>query len=183
VKVLVCPLDWGLGHATRCIPLIRALLAAGHQVRVGAAGGGLALLASEFPGLDVFAFPGYRIRYSRSSAFFLPVMLAQMPRILLGMRAEGRRLRRILAQHPCDLVITDGRYGARAPGIPAVFVTHQVAIKVPGRFPGRALVERALRALNFRALRRFDRVWVPDDAEEPSLSGSLGLAPGAHAHL
>ncbi|MBU3745270.1 MAG: glycosyl transferase family 28, partial [Sediminibacterium sp.] len=32
IKVLVAPLDWGLGHATRCIPIIAALLSEGYEV-------------------------------------------------------------------------------------------------------------------------------------------------------
>jgi uncharacterized protein (TIGR00661 family) len=183
MKILVCPLDWGLGHATRSIPLIRALLQNGHEVRIGAAGGGKLLLQSEFPDLEVFDFEGYRVRYSRSPAFFLPVMLAQLPRVLGGMITEARRLRRILAERPCDLVISDGRYGVYAKGIPCVFITHQVFIRVPGRFPGAGAVERLLLALNLRLLRRFDRVWVPDFPGRRNLSGDLSHKTGGPGNL
>jgi hypothetical protein len=177
MRVLVCPLDWGLGHATRCIPLIRALLGNGHQVRIGAGGGGLALLRAEFPGLDVFEFPGYRVRYSRSPALFLPIMLAQLPRLLLASVAESRRLRRILKGHPCDLILSDGRYGVRSASVPSIFVTHQLFIRVPGRFAGTALAERLILALNLSLLRRFTRVWVPDYPGDRSLSGELSHKP------
>lgn len=183
MKVLVCPLDWGLGHATRCIPLIRALLANGHQVRIGAAGGGLGLLRGEFPDLDVFEFPGYRVRYAASPRFFLPVMLWQLPRVFSGMREESRRLERILAEHPADLVISDGRYGVRPKRLPGIFITHQVFIRIPGRFPGLALAERILLALNLHLLRAFDAVWVPDFPGADSLSGELSHKPGAPAGL
>ena len=183
MKVLVCPLDWGLGHATRCIPLIRALLANGHQVRIGAAGGGLVLLRGDFPELDVFEFPGYRVRYSASPRFFLPVMLWQLPRVLSGMRRESRRLEKILADHPADVVISDGRYGVRPRRLPGIFITHQVFIRIPGRFPGLAWAERFLLALNLRRLRAFDAVWVPDFPGKDSLSGELSHKPGAPASL
>jgi hypothetical protein len=183
MRVLVCPLDWGLGHATRCIPLIRALLANGHQVRIGAAGGGLGLLRGEFPELDVFEFPGYRVRYAASPRFFLPVMLWQLPRVLSGMREESRRLEKILADHPADVVVSDGRYGVRPGRLPGIFITHQVFIRIPGRFPGRAWAERILLALNLRRLRAFDAVWVPDFPGSDSLSGELSHKPGAPANL
>lgn len=183
MRVLVCPLDWGLGHATRCIPLIRALLANGHQVRIGASGGGLGLLRGEFPDLDVFEFPGYRVRYAASPRFFLPVMLWQLPRVLSGMREESRRLERILADHPADVVISDGRYGVRPRWLPGIFITHQVFIRIPGRFPGLAWAERILLALNLRRLRAFDAVWVPDFPGADSLSGELSHKPGAPAAL
>lgn len=177
MRILVCPLDWGLGHATRCIPLIRALLENGHQIRIGAAGGGRSLLQAEFPDLDVFDFPGYRVRYSRSPALFLPVLLAQSPRVLAGLFAESRRLRRILSENPCDLIISDGRYGVHSSRVPTVFVTHQVFIRIPARFPGAAFAERLVLALNLRLLRRFVRVWVPDFPGSDSLSGDLSHKP------
>lgn len=183
MRILVCPLDWGLGHATRCIPLIRALLANGHQVRIGAAGGGLSLLRGEFPDLDVFEFPCYRVRYAVSPRFFLPVMLLQLPRVLLGMRKESRRLQAILADHPADVVISDGRYGVRPLRVPGIFITHQVFIRVPGGFPGAVWAERLLLALNLRHLRAFDAVWVPDFPGLDSLSGDLSHKAGVPANL
>jgi hypothetical protein len=152
--------------------LIRALLGSGHAVRIAAAGGALRLLRSEFPGLPWNEFGGYRVRYSRSGAFLLPSLLAQAPAFLLGLRSEGRRLRRLLAEHPCDLVISDGRYGMRAPGVPAILVTHQIALRVPD-WPGRAWAEKVLLKLNLKALDGFDRVWVPDWPGELSLAGEL----------
>jgi predicted glycosyltransferase len=183
MRILVCPLDWGLGHATRSIPLVRALLADGHQVRIGAAGGGLRLLRAEFPGLDVFEFPGYTVRYARSPRWFLPVMLLQLPFVLLGMRSESRRLRAILADHPADLILSDGRYGVRSDVVPSIFITHQVFIRIPGRFPGSGFAEKALLALNLRRLRAFDRVWVPDAAGADSLSGELSHGSGLPENL
>lgn len=173
MRILLCPLDWGLGHAARCIPLIRALRENGHEVRVGAAGGGKLLLEREFPGLDIFDFPGTRIRYARNPALFLPVMLMQLPGLFLGMLSEKRRLRRILDEQQFDLIISDGRYGVCTSRIAGIFITHQVFIRIPGRFPGLHLAERLLLALNLRLLRRFRRVWVPDFPGDKNLSGDL----------
>src|SRR5690606_23533997 len=177
MRILVCPLDWGLGHAARCVPLIKALREIGHDVSVGATGGGKLLLEREFPGLDIFEFPGTRIRYARNPALFLPVMLMQLPGILLGQISEARRLRRILAARPFDLILSDGRYGVRASGIPSIFITHQLFIRIPGRFPGSRLAARLLLALNMRLLRRFQRVWVPDFPGGENLSGNLSHGP------
>ncbi len=173
MRVLVCPLDWGLGHAARCVPLIRALLANGHRVRIGAAGGGLRLLRQEFPDLEAFVFPGHAVRYSRSPAFFLPVLLWQLPRLLAGMLAESRRVGEILREHPYDLIISDGRYGVSSRTVPSIFITHQIFIRVPGRFPGIAWANRLVLAVNLRLLRRFSRVWVPDFPGADNLSGEL----------
>ena len=183
MRILVCPLDWGLGHAARCIPLIRALQANGHQVRIGASGGGLRLLRQEFPELEAFDFPGYAVRYSRTPAWFLPVLLLQLPRVLAGMRAESRKLAEILSARPCDLILSDGRYGVFSPRVPTIFITHQIFIRVPGRFPGIGLANRAVLSLNLRLLRKFARVWVPDFPGSDNLSGDLSHLPCALANL
>lgn len=177
MKVLVCPLDWGLGHATRCIPLVRALIRSGHEVLIGASGGGRRLLAAEFPGIEVFDFPGYSVRYSSNAATLLPVLLAQLPGLFLGMLRERSRLLEILTEKGIDRVISDGRYGVRTRKVPTVFITHQVFIRVPGRLPGSALAERALLSLNLKLLRGFREVWVPDFPSRPNLSGDLSHKP------
>lgn len=183
MRVLVCPLDWGLGHATRCIPVVRALIRSGHDVVLGAAGGGLSLLKSEFPELEIFDFPGYPIRYSRRAATLLPVLLAQLPGLFMGMLRERSRLDRIIAEKRIDRVISDGRYGLRTRKVPSIFITHQIFIRVPGRFPGSGIAERVLLALNLRLLRGFREVWVPDFPGEPNLSGELGHKPCRGARI
>ena len=180
MRILVCPLDWGLGHAGRCIPLIRALRAAGHEIRFAAAGGALRLLRSEFPGLPWHDLPGYRVRYARSAALLLPVLLAQAPAVLAGLWAERRRLARLAAAHPCDLVISDGRYGLRLPGIPAILITHQIAFRLPARLPGRAIAEGILLRQNLKMMSGFARVWIPDWQHARSLAGAL-TGPGLPA--
>lgn len=173
MRILVCPLDWGLGHASRCIPLIRSLIKNNHTVIIGASGGGRRLLEIEFPELEIFEFPGYRVRYSRSPAWFLPVMLIQLPALLLGYRRENALLSNILSERKIDLVISDGRYGVNSSVVPCVFITHQIFIKVPGQFPGVARVERLVLILNTFFLRRFLEVWIPDFPGPKNLSGDL----------
>lgn len=173
MRVLVCPLDWGLGHATRCIPIIRALLRNGHEVLIAAGGGGRRLLAAEFPSLQVLDFPGYPVRYSRHAATLLPVLLAQLPGLFLGMLKERSRLEALVATHRIDRILSDGRYGVRSRKIPTVFITHQIFIRAPGKLPGSSLAEKLILALNRRLLKGFAEIWVPDLPGEPNLSGDL----------
>jgi hypothetical protein len=178
MRILICPLDWGLGHATRCIPLIRALRR-NHEVVIGAGGLGRRLLSAEFPEAEVFDFPGYRVRYSRHPLLFLPFLLLQAPFLLAGLMAERRRLERIVAERKIDLVISDGRYGCRAAGIPSILITHQIFIRVPGG----AVARKLLFALNARLLGKFREIWVPDVAAVPNLSGELGHGRHGLEHL
>jgi UDP:flavonoid glycosyltransferase YjiC (YdhE family) len=178
MKVLVAPLDWGLGHATRCVPLIRALRAAGHDVIPCASGAGLRLLRAEFPDLEARALPSYAMRYTRHRALLPLWLLLQLPLFLLSIWRDGRAAVRIARETGAGLIISDGRYGFRSGRNPTVFVSHQLAIIPPGPRALRALLAPALRALNRRALGGFAEIWVPDFPGTPNLSGSLGHPPG-----
>lgn len=178
--VLIAPLDWGLGHATRCIPLIRALERAGHTVVACAGGAGARLLRAEFPHLTVEDVPGHAMTYTRNRALLPLWLLAQLPLFLRGVWREGRAARRLARRHQAGLIIADGRYGFRAPGVPTVFVTHQLEIVPPGPAWARAAIAPLLRRLNARALRGFAEIWVPDFEGPVNLSGALGH-PAARA--
>jgi len=175
--VLIAPLDWGLGHATRCIPLIRALERAGHTVVACAGGAGARLLRAEFPRLEVEDIPGYAMTYTKRRALLPLWLLAQLPAFALGSWREGKAARRLARAHGAGLIIADGRYGFQVAGIPSVFVTHQLAIEPPGPAWLRAVLTPLLRPLNARALRRFDELWIPDFPGALNLSGALGHPP------
>jgi len=174
MRILVCPLDWGLGHATRCIPLIRALRAAGHDVFPYAAGSGRKLLQTEFPDLEVGDLPGYAMRYSRNP-FFLPLKLsAQMPAFLFSILRERWRVGGLIRKHKIQCVISDGRYGLRSGKAHGIFISHQLRIQPPGPRWLRGILTGPLMGLNRWALRNFQEIWVPDFPGSKSLSGMLG---------
>ena len=53
-RILVAPLNWGLGHATRCMPIINALLANNFEPVIASDGYALSLLKKEYPNLQFF---------------------------------------------------------------------------------------------------------------------------------
>ena len=174
MRILICPLDWGLGHATRCIPLIRAFRSAGHEVMVYASGAGYRLLRAEFPGLQIGRLPGYAMRYSRHR-FLLPFwLLLQLPLFLLSAVADRFRAASLARRHDADLVISDGRYGFRTVRAPCVFITHQLCLLPPLPRKAREGMLPWLTALNRLALRGFAQIWVPDFQGHRNLSGRLG---------
>lgn len=168
-KVLIVPLDWGLGHATRDIPLIHELLNAGCEVVIAAEGKHAALLSREFPALTILPLPGYRITYSQKGLFFGLKILRQAPKIWNAVRREQAWLRKTVAEHGIHGVISDNRFGLWHASIPCVFISHQLLIKTP--FGG--FTERLLQRLNYRFINRYSACWVPDFASEPNLSGEL----------
>ncbi|SJZ66812.1 glycosyltransferase [Sediminibacterium ginsengisoli] len=161
-KVLVAPLDWGLGHATRCIPLIRALTASGYEVLVAAEGAQEELLRREFPELQFMYLAGYRVKYSKARWSLPFVLMKQAPYILKIIAKEQAWLKQTIKEHNISLVISDNRYGLYSDSIPAVFITHQLTIKAPFSW-----LEKLLRKINYRYINRFTACWVPDMAVTP----------------
>jgi hypothetical protein len=80
-RILVAPLDWGLGHATRCIPVIRELLLQNCDVWLAGEGAQKELLKTEFPGLPFLDLPGYRIMYAKTKKGLIWKMIQQGPKM------------------------------------------------------------------------------------------------------
>ena len=164
-RILVAPLDWGLGHAARCVPVIKALQAHGAVPILGADGGPMALLRQEFPALEHVRIPGAVVRYGRGSSQ-LWSLTRQFPAMIRSVRAEHALFQRLKQQLQLDAVISDQRFGLRSDDLPSVLITHQV-------FPFTPIAQGALRKFNGWQISRFDRCWVMDEAEAPGLAGDL----------
>lgn len=165
----MAPLDWGLGHATRCFPLIRELQAQGANVWLAGEGPSAALLQEAFPELPMLNLQGYRVRYAKTKAGLVVKILMQIPGLLSTIKQENRWLKKIVATHQIDAVISDNRYGLYHKKIPCIFITHQLRIKLP--FGNKT--EGWLRQINYRYIQRFSGCWVPDYEAGPGLAGEL----------
>lgn len=167
-KILIAPLDWGLGHATRCIPIIRALEKNGYQLIIAGEGAQTHLLQTEFPNIPLIPLKGYRISYAKHPIAFIFGILMQVPKILLAIHHEKRWLRKMIQEQGIQLVISDNRYGLSSKQIPSVIITHQLSIKA-----GFPILERFLQKCNYYFLNQFKACWVPDQAGEVNLAGDL----------
>ena len=168
-RILVAPLDWGLGHATRCIPVIYELLRLDCDVWLAGEGIQEALLKEEFPGLSFLPLPGYHVHYGRSAAGMLWNLVRQSGKILRAIKDENNWLKKMVGEYGFDAVISDNRYGLYHSTIPCIFITHQLAIKTLfGKW-----LERLLQKRNYKYINRFTECWVPDDESENNLAGEL----------
>jgi len=165
---LVAPLDWGLGHATRCIPIIRELQRQGWEVIIAADRAPLVLLREAFPQLETIQFPGAQIVYPKRGGVVLHFVW-QTPGFLRSVRQEHKALDRLLRSRKIDLVISDNRYGLYTKRVPCVLISHQLRIRVPGVPVAESMVSRFVK---FYAA-RFRAVWVPDWPGDENLSGLL----------
>ncbi len=168
IKVLVAPLDWGLGHATRCIPIIRELLKLGCEVHLAGSGRSLILLKAEFSDLQWHPLSDYEVRYDRKSMGL--AMLEQASKILNAIKAEGRETAALQESEKFDLIISDNRYGVHHAGTYCVFVGHQLNIKVNGIW---SLAKPFIDSQNKSRIVHFDELWIPDWESPNNISGSL----------
>lgn len=164
-RILICPLDWGLGHATRVIPIIRLLIQKGAEVIIAAEERPLQLLRQEFPDLEFIRLKGYNINYSEKYSMVLK-MLFSIPTILNGILKEHNELKKIIKEKSIDIVISDNRFGLWNKNIRSVFITHQLMIKTP-------FGEELLHFINLYFIKKFDECWVPDNKGENNMSGDL----------
>jgi hypothetical protein len=163
------PLDWGLGHATRCIPIIMYLLHIGCEVIAGAEGAQKALLAKEFPELKIIDINGYRLKYGHSGWQTRWKIVSQSAQILTKIKYENKWLDQFLDEQQVDLIISDNRYGLYSKKVHSIFITHQLAIRT-GLGP---LADRLIQRLNYRLIEKFSACWVPDEEGENNLAGEL----------
>ena len=167
---MLAPLDWGWGHTTRCLPLIRRLQELGASICFAGNDAQQTFVRRQFPQLHFLPLEGYEVQYPRKGIGFLPKMLAQVPRIALRIRSEHHWLRQAVAQWGIKGVISDNRYGLWHPQVPSVVVCHQLALHTGLG----AWVDARATAVNQRLLAKFGSIWVPDNSTPPGLSGRLG---------
>ena len=170
MKIFIAPLNWGLGHATRCIPLVRQYLERGDEVVLGGDGESLFLLQRHFPQLRVIQLPSLELRYAANDqqrGFYL----RSIPALLRFTIADHYYLRQQLAIEHFDLIISDNRFGLFTRQTRCVYITHQLYVRLPRRL---RIFQPLARAIHACVSKRYHEVWVPDFANsENSLAGEL----------
>ena len=189
MKILVAPLTWGLGHASRCVSLVRRLLDEGHEVVLGGDGESLTLLRKHFPKLRYTYLAPLNLRYSAGKRQVW-AMLKALPQLILWAFKDHAMLKAVLREEPFDQVISDNRFGLYSNrkskienrNTECVYLTHQLHIMLP---KGWRWAEGIASRMHARIYTRFNKVWIPDyEDPERSLAGELSHPdPMAHGTL
>ena len=178
MKILVAPLNWGLGHASRCVPLVQRFLDEGHEVILGGNGESLTLLRKHFPTLRYVYLAPLQLRYSAGKRQVW-AMIKAMPRIIRWAIQDHAMLQAILKEEPLDLIVSDNRFGLYINPksqitnhqSQSIYLTHQLHIMLP---KGWKWAETIASRIHARIYTRFNKVWVPDFADpSQSLAGEL----------
>ena len=168
--ILVAPLNWGLGHAARVIPIINRLINEGAEVILGGDGESLILLRAEFPQLPYVELPELKITYSKGKSQVW-AMLKQLPAIIRHSIKEHKAIKDIVKRYNITKVISDNRFGLYGSGAYSIYITHQIMVKMPAWLK---LLEPLVYRIHKSVIERYNECWVPDYADtERSLAGDL----------
>ena len=162
-------LDWGLGHTTRSIPIIRHLMKLNCNILVACNSNQKAVLLKEFPEIEYKELEGYELRYATKGWLTILYIILQIPKILIKINRENRWLKGLLLEHKADLVVSDNRYGFYSSKMPSIFITHQLSIRTGLG----SVADKLIRFFNYRSIKHFTTCWVPDYAGKENLAGSL----------
>lgn len=169
LHILISPLDWGLGHASRCIPVIHEIIIAGHKVTIAGYGRSLILLQKEFPNLDSVNLNGFSPSYSKTGKMILHLFLL-LPSFVGTIFREHHDLKSLVKLYDFDVIISDNRYGLWNKQVKSILITHQVMVKTPAWLK---FAEYPIYLISRLMISRFDECWIPDYEESPGLSGDL----------
>ncbi len=166
-RILVAPLDWGLGHSTRCIPIVKELILQGCEVYIVADKRIFILLKKEFPTTVFIRYKGYEITYSYKKHLFAAKLIFQLPKIVLRIFLEKRWLKKAIKKYGISAVISDNRFGMHNKNIPSVYLTHQLYIKTGNRLTG-----QIAQKIHYYFIKKYSTCWVPD-FEKEGIAGEL----------
>lgn len=166
-NILIAPLNWGLGHATRCIPIINALKEHDFEPIIASDGAALELLIKEFPELQTFELPSYNITYSVKGSNFKWKLLFQMPKMFRAIHKERKIIEKIIEDNAIQGVISDNRLGVFSKKVPSVFITHQLQVLSGTTSFLTTFIHKLY-------IKKYRSCWVPDVDKTPNLSGKLG---------
>lgn len=173
LKILIAPLDWGLGHASRCIPLIKALNERGHSIIIAGTGQSGMFLQNTFPENTYIEIHGKNITYGKGLFPWIKLIL-QIPSYLKAEKQEHFILQKIIKEYQPDFIISDNRYGLWSKDVFTILITHQLHPKSPIIS---TLFTPLLSKLSKQRIKKFDECWIPDFEEFPGLAGKLSHPP------
>jgi uncharacterized protein (TIGR00661 family) len=166
-------LNWGLGHAARCVPIINELLHLNAKIIIASDGDALTFLSKQFPFLTFETLPAYDVTYPKDENM-VAEMAFQLPKLISAIKQEQIAVNRIVQKHRIELIISDNRYGCHHSKVKSIFITHQLHLQMPFN---KTLLRWATNSINRKLISRFNKCWIPDLPSQQNLSGALAHPP------
>jgi len=168
--VIYAIIDWGLGHVTRSTPIIRRLISDGNRVILISHGKALSMLKEEFPDCIIRDVKDTQIAYPKFGWMFVFMMVAQVPKMLLGWRHERQQIQALEKEFKPDLIMTEMRLGIWSKHTPSILITHQLRFHLPTGLAWAGIFGEWFNRIVFT---HFNYIFVPDAKGKPNLSGDL----------
>lgn len=173
-RILLSPLNWGLGHVTRTIPIIQSFIKHENEVIICCDSDQEEIYRNYFPELWYIKHEGYPFVFRGNGSWTLDIM-----RNVLSLNAflseEKKRVKQLVDKFNPDLIISDQRFGFRSEKVKSIIVSHQVNLPI-------SKLNFAGKILNRRMLNRFDEIWIPDNKVE-RLSGCLSNGANSKSYF
>lgn len=163
-RVFIAVLNWGLGHASRSIPVIEKVIDTGADVVIASNGITKIFLGERFPHVNILEIPDKEISYHKTGAGVGLLKRSFQQKKINERQTEwmDENVKGLGITH----IISDNLYGVFHPALPSAIITHQIGILSPffkSRFD-KYLADW---------LSKFDSVWIPDLPGENSLAGKM----------
>ena len=171
--ILVAPLNWGLGHATRCIPIIKALQENNYIPIIASDGIALEILKKEFPYIQTLELPSYQIEYAKNGKNFKWKLLKNCPKMIEAVLNEKKLIKKWVKKYGINGVISDNRLGVFSKKVPSVFITHQLNVMTGNTTWITSKIHQHI-------IKKYNECWIPDVEGTPNLTGELGHIKNAH---
>lgn len=162
--VIIAPLDWGLGHATRCVSIIRQLLVQKNQIVFAGVQQQVEFIKKDFPTLKCEIIRGYEVNLDSTRSTYIQ-MISQFGKLKRVVKSEGKIAEDIAKKYQADIVISDNRYGFRASSTINILLTHQLQVPLPAL---KSFVNKIIR----KHIESFHYCWIPD-IENDSICGEM----------
>lgn len=168
-KVLVTALNWGLGHTTRIIPIIKELINLEADVYFGGSKVQIELIKQENQSIRYIPLPYMKIQFGQQKYQILS-FLVQLPGFVLQIFREHKFLKKLIKSEDLDIVIADNVYGLWNRKIYTIFITHQLNILLPRYL---RFLQPIINSINSWIISKFDECWIPDFEDNSNLAGIL----------
>lgn len=153
-NILLSPLNWGMGHVSRCIPIIHQLIEQENKVIIACNKEQEQILHTYFPDLIYVSHEGYPFSFKGKGNFERDVFF-QFFKLRSRLNHEKKEVDQLIQTYSIDLVVSDHRYGFISEKCTSIFITHQINLPLPWHVKW---VDR----LHKKWMKAFHTVWVLD---------------------
>ncbi len=163
-KVLLSPLNWGMGHVSRTIGMIHQFISQENSVVVACDAFQSDVYRSYFPNITIIEHEGYPFDFGGKGNFAWD-LVKNLNALKARLKREHAEVESFVREHEIDLVVSDHRYGFFSTQVDSIFITHQYHLPV-------SRLQSISDKWHKKRMRPFDHIWILDNTDS-RLSGKL----------